>query len=48
LADLLGIHVTTAIRWASLVKRDWLSYLNARADRVDAEAAGSTNTAPSE
>jgi hypothetical protein len=29
LADLLGIHVTTAIRWASLVKRDWLSYLNA-------------------
>jgi hypothetical protein len=48
LADLLGVHVTTAIRWASLIRHDWFSYLNARADRVDAEVAGSRNTALSQ
>jgi hypothetical protein len=32
LADLLGIHITTAVRWSKLVKRDWASYLAVRAD----------------
>ncbi|WP_371792243.1 hypothetical protein OG285_24920 [Streptomyces sp. NBC_01471] len=32
IADLLGLHITTAVRWAKLVKRDWTSYLAARAD----------------
>lgn len=32
LADLLGIHITTAVRWSKLVKRDWASYLAARTD----------------
>ncbi|MFC5665588.1 hypothetical protein ACFP3U_21740 [Kitasatospora misakiensis] len=30
LADLLGIHITTAVRWVRLVKRDWTSYLASR------------------
>jgi len=30
LADLLGVHLTTAERWAALVKRDWSSYVVAR------------------
>jgi hypothetical protein len=30
LAELLGIHLTTAGRWATLVKRDWTSYVVAR------------------
>ncbi|MGH3813164.1 MAG: hypothetical protein ACRDUV_12005 [Pseudonocardiaceae bacterium] len=30
LAELLGIHITTAGRWATLVKRDWSSYVVAR------------------
>ncbi|MDT3397319.1 hypothetical protein RKE29_11780 [Streptomyces sp. B1866] len=31
-ADLLGIHITTAVRWGKLVKRDWTAYLAARTD----------------
>ena len=30
LADLLGLHITTAVRWARLVRRDWTDYLAAR------------------
>ncbi|MFI1195708.1 hypothetical protein ACH4T9_20975 [Micromonospora sp. NPDC020750] len=30
LADLLGMHVTTAERWAKLARRDWADYLHAR------------------
>ena len=30
LADLLGMHVNTAVRWSHRVKRDWASYLAAR------------------
>jgi hypothetical protein len=33
LAELLDVHITTAIRWTHLVKRDWSSYLAARADQ---------------
>lgn len=32
LVDLLGLHVTTAARWARYVQRDWAAYLAARAD----------------
>jgi hypothetical protein len=32
LADLLDMHITTALRWTTLVKRDWSSYISARAD----------------
>jgi len=32
LADLLDLHPTTTVRWATLAKRDWTSYLNARAE----------------
>jgi hypothetical protein len=34
LADLLGIHINTAVRWAHRAKRDWTSYLAARAAPV--------------
>jgi hypothetical protein len=30
LAELLGVHLTTAGRWGALVKRDWSSYVVAR------------------
>jgi hypothetical protein len=32
LADLLGMHVNTAVRWVRHAKRDWASYLAARAE----------------
>ena len=32
LADLLGMHINTAVRWTHRAKRDWSSYLAARAD----------------
>jgi hypothetical protein len=31
LADVLGLHINTAVRWADIAKRDWSSYLAARA-----------------
>jgi hypothetical protein len=31
LAGLLGMHVTTAVRWVTYARRDWTSYLAARA-----------------
>jgi hypothetical protein len=30
LADLLGMHVTTAVRWVTYARRDWADYLAAR------------------
>jgi hypothetical protein len=30
LADLLGMHPTTAVRWADLASRDWHTYLATR------------------
>jgi hypothetical protein len=30
LADLLGLHITTATRWTNLVKRDWAQYVSER------------------
>ena len=32
LADLLGMHINTAVRWAHRAKRDWTSYLATRAE----------------
>ncbi|MGW3128478.1 hypothetical protein [Streptomyces sp. NPDC001123] len=32
MADLLGLHINTAVRWSRLVKRDWASYLAARVE----------------
>lgn len=32
LADLLGMHVNTAVRWVTLARRDWTDYLADRAD----------------
>lgn len=32
LADLLGMHITTASRWVDYARRDWSSYLAARAE----------------
>ncbi|MEV6871640.1 hypothetical protein [Amycolatopsis sp. NPDC051128] len=31
LADLLGLHVNTAVRWVTYARRDWTDYLAARA-----------------
>ena len=31
LADLLGMHINTAVRWVTYVRRDWTDYLAARA-----------------
>ena len=30
LADFLGIHVNTAVRWVNYVRQDWTAYLAAR------------------
>ena len=34
LADLLGIHITTATRWTKLVKRDWAEYAGERSTSI--------------
>jgi hypothetical protein len=31
LADLLGLHVNTAVRWVTYARRDWTDYLADRA-----------------
>jgi hypothetical protein len=39
LADLLGIHVNTAVRWVTYARQDWTAYLAARdADLAPAPA----------
>jgi hypothetical protein len=35
LADLLGMHVHTAVRWVTYARRDWADYLAARADDLE-------------
>jgi hypothetical protein len=30
LADLLGLHPGTAVKWSKITKRDWTSYLASR------------------
>jgi hypothetical protein len=40
LADLLGLHVTTAERWTKIASRDWVHYIMARTTlRPTAESA---------
>jgi hypothetical protein len=34
LADLLGVHINTAVRWVRRSKRDWASYLAARGEAL--------------
>ncbi len=46
LADLLGMHVTTAVRWVTYARRDWADYLAARAEDQKDEKKG--NSARSE
>ena len=36
LADLLGLHVNTAVRWVRRSRRDWAAYVEARADALSA------------
>jgi hypothetical protein len=40
LADLLGMHINTAVRWTTYARRDWAEYLAARA--ADQEPGGYT------
>jgi len=42
LADLLGLHVNTAVRWVKRARRDWASYLAARAEATCTGRAGNT------
>ncbi|MFJ9372424.1 hypothetical protein [Streptomyces sp. NPDC101455] len=37
LADLLGLHINTAVRWADIARRDWTDYLAARDDTLTDE-----------
>ena len=39
LADLLGLHITTAVRWVGYARRDWSAYLAARADELRSRTA---------
>lgn len=47
LADLLGLHINTAVRWVRRSKRDWASYIEARAESLvdDLHSAGPSSSA---
>lgn len=48
LADLLGLHITTATRWVEYARRDWSAYIATRAEDLRSRAAHSeTNSAAS-
>ncbi|MFJ8476577.1 hypothetical protein [Kitasatospora sp. NPDC094011] len=50
LADLLGLHITTAVRWADIARRDWTDYLAARDQDIGSSRSTdppSTTTTPS-
>lgn len=38
LADLLGLHTNTAVRWANYAKTSWVKYLAARSEGSEAAA----------
>jgi hypothetical protein len=40
LADLLGLHIATAVRWAGYARRDWESYLAHRRQDANLPAPG--------
>jgi hypothetical protein len=46
LADLLGLHVNTAVRWVTYARRDWAGYLASRA--ADLAAASASPKEPDE
>lgn len=37
LADLLGLHINTDVRWVRKSKRDWATYIEARAETTAAD-----------
>jgi hypothetical protein len=45
IADLLGMHVNTAIRWVRYAGRDWADYLAARAAEQDRKSGEAGNSA---
>jgi hypothetical protein len=47
MADLLGMHINTAIRWVNLAGRDWADYLAARAAEQDEKSLGLGDTGSS-
>lgn len=40
LADLLGMHINTAVRWVQFARRDWTDYLAARTATADQKITG--------
>jgi hypothetical protein len=44
LADVLGLHISTAVRWADIARRDWTAYLAARDGKP--HSGGSSKNAP--
>jgi len=42
LAELLDLHINTAVRWTALVKRDWSDFVAARTDDPNLSAADNT------
>jgi hypothetical protein len=47
LADLLGLHISTAVRWADIARRDWTAYLAAR-DGEPSSGGSNKNASKSE
>ena len=45
IADLLGMHINTAIRWVRYAGRDWAAYLAARAAQQDKKSGDAGNSA---
>jgi hypothetical protein len=48
LADLLGMHITTAARWVDYARRDWSAYLAARAEDLQTRARTRMGPTPGE
>jgi len=48
LADLLGLHINSAIRWASLAKRDWTHYIQTRHASAPTDHPASTHATRTE
>ena len=40
LADLLGLHINTAVRWATYARRDWADYLAALLTQDHEQSSG--------
>ncbi len=44
IADLLGMHINTAIRWVDYAGHDWADYLAARAAEQDEKSSPEKTT----